>query len=67
MGRKVIFVAKTSVGLPIKNFGIIRYPLLQLIEVLALTRLVSTATSHAELPPPITNTFLFTKGAAFLY
>ena len=37
------------------------------MEVLALTRLVSTATSQAEFPPPMTNTFLFAKGAAFLY
>ena len=27
---------------------------------------VSTATSHAELPPPITKTFLLRNGSAFL-
>ena len=66
IGKKLIFVAKISVGLPIKNLGIIRYPLLQLRAVLELTRLDSTATSQAEFPPPITKTFWPAKGAAFL-
>ena len=57
MGKAVIEDATTSDGLPIINLGNIRYPRLQLIAVFALTRLVSTATSQAELPPPMTKTF----------
>ena len=55
VGRKANLDATTSLGLPNKNFGTILYPLLQLILVFLLTRLVSTATSQAEFPPPITS------------
>ena len=58
---------KYHVVKPNINFGIKKYPLLQLIVVFFETLDVSTATSQAEFPPPITNTLLSLKGAALLY
>ena len=66
MGSHLVCSATLSEGFPKKNLGTILGPRLQLIAVLAETRLVSTATSQAEFPPPITKTRLSAKGAAFL-
>ena len=64
---QLIFENAISVGLPKRNLGKIVCPLRILIQVFAETRAVSTAMSHAEFPPPTTNTRLFVNESAFLY